>query len=204
MLLNQVSNNFFKSIEDESLIAKHLPEILDRFEKNISANENKYYWKQNENGDKEAFFDPLHTCQWALFLYLASNTIYKNETEKKEAARVLCDKIYGQLKIVSGCDLYYEVEMPEVFKFEHPTGSYIGRARFGEGFSFEHDCSVSCLEQGVYPVIGNNVSMKSGSSIIGNSVIGDNCVIMPGTMIKDENVPDNSIVSGMSPNLIIK
>lgn len=202
MILNQVSNNFFKSIEDESLITRHLPVILDRFEKNISNNNNKYYWKINSNGEKEAFFDPLHSCQWTLFLYLASNTIFKNETEKKDAARVLCDKIYGQLKSVSGCDLYYEVDMPEIFSFDHPTGSYIGRGKIGDYFSFTHDCSVGSSD-GIYPTIGKNVVMKSGSSILGNSTIGDNCIIMEGCMIKDCNIPANSIVSGRSPELKI-
>ena len=28
MLLNQISNNFFKSIDDEKLITKHMPMVL--------------------------------------------------------------------------------------------------------------------------------------------------------------------------------
>ena len=43
MLLNQISNNYFKSIDDEMLISKHMPMILERFENNIKNNENKYY-----------------------------------------------------------------------------------------------------------------------------------------------------------------
>ena len=43
MLLNQIGNNFFKSIEDERLITKHMERILERLELNISANDNKYY-----------------------------------------------------------------------------------------------------------------------------------------------------------------
>ncbi|MDO4943470.1 MAG: hypothetical protein Q4E73_11655, partial [Lachnospiraceae bacterium] len=50
MLLNQISNNFFKSIDDEMLITKHMPKVLERFEKNIEQNNNKYYFKINENG----------------------------------------------------------------------------------------------------------------------------------------------------------
>lgn len=82
MLLNQISNNFFKSIDDEMLITKHLPLVLERFEKNISNIDNKYYYKLLEDGSKEAYFDPLHSCQWMLFLYLTANTIYKNEKKK--------------------------------------------------------------------------------------------------------------------------
>ena len=83
MLLNQISSNYFKSIEDELLISKHLPKALERFEACIRENNNKYYYRINNNGAREPYFDPLHTCQWALFLYLIANTIYKNEDEKK-------------------------------------------------------------------------------------------------------------------------
>jgi len=203
MLLNQISNNYFKSIDDEMLVSKHMPRILERFENNIENNSNKYYSRINEQGEKEAYFDPLHTCQWLLFLYLAANTIYNDEDEKKEAARIVCDKIYGQSKNVSGCDLYYEVNMPEVFSFDHPTGSFIGRAQIGENFNFTQGCTVDNYND-VYPVIGKNVTMRNGSTILGNSHIGDNCIISAGAMIKNQDVPANSIVFGKSPELIIK
>ena len=203
MLLNQISNNFFKSIDDEMLVTKHMPKVLERFEECISKIDNKYYYRVNEIGEREAFFDPLHTCQWLLFLYLTANTIYKYEDEKVEAARVVCDKIYGQSKTVSGCDLYYEVEMPKYFTFDHPTGSFMGRAKYGDFFSFTQGCAVGNFNE-IYPVIGEHVRMLSGSKILGDSHIGNNVIISPGAMVKDEDVPSNSIVSGKSPNLIIK
>ena len=116
---------------------------------------------------------------------------------------MVCDKIYGQSKTISGCDLYYEVEMPEVFSFDHPTGSFMGRAVYGDGFSFTQGCTVGNSDE-IYPVIGNHVSMQTGSTILGNSHIGDNCTILAGTFIKNQDVPSNSIVSGKSPNLIIE
>ena len=203
MLLNQVSNNFFKSIEDERLITKYMERALERFEKNIEHNDNKYYYVINEKGEREAYFNPLHTCQWTLFLYLMANTIYKYEDEKKEAARVVCDKIYGYSKMVSGCELYYEVEMPEVFSFDHPLGSHMGRAKYSDGFSFVQGCTVD-NEGSTYPTIGKNVKMLTGSQILGNSHIGDNCVICEGTIIINQDVPANTIVSGISPKLIVR
>lgn len=203
MLLNQISNNYFKSIEDETLITKYLPKAIERFENCIENSDNKYYSKINQNGEKEPYFDPLHSCQWALFLYFMANTIYANENKKIEAARVVCDKIYGQAKTISGCDIYYEVQMPEKFYFDNPIGSYMGRARYGENFSFVQGCTVNNVDS-IYPVIGNNVKMLTGSKILGNSHIGDNCIICASALIENEDIPDNSIVSGKSPNLIIK
>ena len=203
MLLNQIGNNFFKSVDDEKLITKHFERVLERLETNISANDNKYYWKLNNVGEREAYFDPLHTCQWMLFLYLVANTIYRDEKDNPEVARVVCDKIYGQMKTVSGCDLYYEVEMPDAFCFDHPTGSFMGRANFGEGFSFTQGCTVGNNNE-VYPTIGKNVRMLAGSKVLGNSHVGDNCVIGEGAMVKDQDVPANSFVTGKTPNLVIE
>lgn len=203
MLLNQIGNNFFKSIDDEMLITKHFAKALERFELNISENDNKYYWKLNGAGEREPYFDPLHTCQWLLFLYLVANTIYKYEDEKIEAASIVCDKIYGQSKTVSGCDLYYQVDMPDFFSFDHPTGCFMGRAKYGNHFSFTQGCSVGNIDE-IYPVIGENVKMYPGSKILGNSHIGNNVIITTNTVIRNQDVPDNSIVSGESPELIIK
>lgn len=137
-----------------------------------------------------------------LFLYLIANTIFRYEDKNPEAARVVCDKIYGQMKTVSGCDLYYEVEMPESFSFDHPTGSFMGRATFGEGFSFTQGCTVGNVNE-IYPVIGRNVQMCAGSKVLGDSHIGDNCIIGEGAVVRDQDVVANSIVYGKTPNLSI-
>lgn len=46
--------------------------------------------------------------------------------------------------------------------------------------------------------------MCAGTSIIGKCRIGDNVILGAGALIKDEDVPDNSLVFGQSPNLLIK
>ena len=203
MLLNQISNNFFQSIDDEMLISKHMPMVLERLEKNISHNCNKYYSIVNPKGEREPYFNQLHSCHWLLFLYLTANTIYKYEVDKVMAARTVCDKIYIQAKTVSACDIYYEVEMPEIFSFDHPTGSFMGRAKYGNYFSFTQGCSVE-HDNDIYPVIGEHVTMQSNSKIVGNSHIGDNCIIKHDTIIVNQDIPDNSIVSGRGANLKIE
>lgn len=46
--------------------------------------------------------------------------------------------------------------------------------------------------------------MYSNSTILGDSIIGDNVIISTGTIIKDQNILSNSIIFGKSPNLVIK
>ncbi len=201
MLINQIKNIFFVEDFEEKLISKYLIFVLDRVEKNFLQNPNKYYSSLDEDGEKQVYFDPLHTCQWLIFLYYFANTIFMSEKTKE--ARILCDKLYGLSKMMSGADVYYEVELPETFRCDHPVGAVIGRGQFGKNFSFLQGCTIG-NNKGVYPIIGDNVTMYSNSKIIGDCKIGNNVIVSANTYIKDQDVPDNVIVYGSSPNLIFK
>ncbi|WP_276499334.1 hypothetical protein [Pontibacter litorisediminis] len=86
---------------------------------------------------------------------------------------------------------------------DHPVGSVIGRAMYGNNFSFSQNCTVG-NNKGVFPAIGQNCAMLSNSKIFGKSKIGDNCIIAANAYIKDQDVPDNTLVFGCSPNLVMK
>lgn len=119
------------------------------------------------------------------------------------AQMILADKLYFLNKTISSCDLYHQVQLPTRFSLDHPHGSVMGRASYGDGFSFAQ-CSTVGNNHGIYPVIGRNCRMCMNSAIIGNCHIGDNVTVGAGALIKDEDIPSNSIVFGQSPNLIIK
>ena len=116
---------------------------------------------------------------------------------------LLADKIYYLNKALNGCDLFYQVKLPDYFKLDHPVGSVMGRALYGEGFSFSQCCTVG-NNRGIYPIIGKNVQMCAYSSIIGNCHVGNNVIIGSNSGIKDCDVPDNMIVFGHTPNNIFK
>lgn len=86
---------------------------------------------------------------------------------------------------------------------DHPVGSVLGRAKYGDYFEFSQNCTVG-NNKGVYPTIGNHVRMKSGAKIVGDCNIGNNVILAANTYVKDTNIEDNSVVFGSSPNLIIK
>lgn len=46
--------------------------------------------------------------------------------------------------------------------------------------------------------------MFANSSILGRCKVGDNVKIGAGALVKNEDIPSDSIVFGQSPNLIIK
>nr|WP_297677849.1 hypothetical protein [uncultured Bacteroides sp.] len=50
--------------------------------------------------------------------------------------------------------------------------------------------------------MGNNVTINSGSRIIGNGiVIGDNVIIAPGAVVT-KSIPSNSVVAGVPAKII--
>lgn len=191
-------NSFYIITDEERLqIEKYLPIALDRAEYSFAKISNKYYSEITKDGI-EVVFNYLHQCQYAQFLYFLSNSIHKGtECEK------LCDKIYGLNKVVSSCDIFYQIDLPDVFFLEHPVGAVLGRAEYSNYFSFSQGCTVGG-NKGSYPVLQERVFMLSDSKVIGNSNIGRNVIISANAYIKDTDIPDNSIVFGQSPNLIIK
>lgn len=113
------------------------------------------------------------------------------------------EKIYYLNKILHSIDLFYEVELPSIFFFDHPLGSVMGRAKYSDYFSFLQGCTVG-NNKGKYPIIGRNVSMLSNSKILGDCHIGNNVILSANSYVIDTDIPDNSIVFGQGRNITIK
>ncbi|RUT70537.1 transferase [Flavobacterium cupreum] len=179
---------------EKNIIINSFGETKSRTEFCFVNTNNKYYSK---NG--LAFFNPFHSGQWCIFLYYLSNTIFKSSVNN----RTICDKIYYLNRMLNSCDLFYEVNLPDIFFLDHPLGTVIGRGVFKNYFSFNQGCTVG-NNKGIFPVFGKNVKMLSNTKVLGNSTIGDNVIISANSYIKDTDIPGGSIVFGASPNLIIK
>ena len=193
LVLSQTKSFFLIDATDKKAITEVISISLKRAEICFAASTNKYYKR-----DSCVFFNPYHSGQYSIFLYFLSNTIWRNKN-----GGLTADKIYYLNRALNGVDLFYEVEMPSIFFLDHPVGSVMGRAKYGEGFSFSQNCTVG-NNKGIYPQIGKNVTMHSGSMILGKCIIGDNVSIAASACVKDQDVPSNSIVFGASPDLIIK
>jgi serine O-acetyltransferase len=194
VLLGRQLNFFLISEEELQIIAKAIKETLIRVTFCFSHSKNKYYRK---NG--EVYFNPFHAAHYTIFLYYLSHTLF----QKSQENRIICDKIYYLNRMLNACDLFYEVNLPDIFFLDHPLGSVIGRGQFGNYFSFSQGCTVG-NNKGVFPVIGEKVKMLSNSKVLGNCKIGNNVIIAANTYIKDSDIPNDSIVFGSSPNLVIK
>lgn len=198
ILCSQLKSNFyFLSEEEINNLKKALPHVFKRIEVCFHHINNKYY--SNEYG---ITFNPFHSGQYLIFLYFLSNTVYKMFNDE-----VLASKIYYLNKIMNGIDLYYQVEMPDIFFMEHPVGTVIGRAMMKNNLVVYQNCTIGGSYIGTelfYPSIDENVILYSYSCILGKSKIGKNTIISSHCYIINEDIPPNSIVFGNSRNLIIK
>lgn len=184
-------NNLFGQCDD---IEKYLDMTLQKCELCFKMNKSSYY--HNEIG--EVTFSPFHSGQYSVFLYYLSNTIHVMDNNKK-----LATVVYYLNKVLHSVDWYYEISLPQYWGVEHPVSSVLGRANYSNGLFIYQGCTVGG-NKGNYPIIGKNVILYANSTVIGNSKIGSNVLISTGTIVKDDIVPDNCIVFGQSPNLIIK
>lgn len=195
LLLHQISHLYVGEISEEEKICidQQYEAVKARLDLCFSHVKNKYY---HNNG--ETIFNPLHVAQWTMFLYTISNQIKRNAPHLTD----LCDKIYGLSKCFSSADLYYEVELPDVWFFDHPQGSVMGRAEYSNFFTFSQGCTVG-NNKGLYPRFGEHVAMMSSSKVLGNCSVGHHVIFAANSYIIDRDIPPYSIVFGENPNVIV-
>lgn len=198
-LYSQIGSFFSITEEEKEILNSNFDAVLDKCEKCFSGTNNQYFF----NAQGEVRFNSLHSVQYMTFLYFMAHTLYVNKQGGE-----LCDKLYYLNKTMNGLDMFYAIELPEVFSAEHPVSTVLGRAKYGNGFFFYQGCTVggNYDKDGVlhYPILGENVKMYANSSLIGKCNVGSNVILAAGAMVKNQDIPDNTIVFGQSPNLILK
>lgn len=181
-----------KDVEME-VLDDFMEEVVKNLANDFSYNRNKYF-----SLDDDIFINLYNSLHLFKLLYALSNQAYK------QGFSLLSDKLYLVNKIVNGCDVYGGVKLPEIYHLDHPVGTVLGRAEYGNYFTFQQGCTVGGDRGLVYPKIGENVRLYANASIIGDCKIGNNVFIASNSHVKNEDVPDNCLVFGTSPNLIIK
>jgi serine O-acetyltransferase len=182
-------NNIFPDGNGVGVIADHVRPALDRLKVCIGHVRAKYF---RDNG--VSTFNHLNGDQYAMFLYLLANTIYRAEGHSP-----VCEKLFNLNKTLHGLDCFYSIELPRIFLFCHPVGSVLGRAKYGDFLLVYQNCTVGANHD-TYPEIGRVVALYKGASVIGRSRIGDFCKIAADSSVLDEDVPDHSIYIGRRGN----
>ena len=174
-------------------LATAVPGALARMEHCFSHVANKYFF----NG-KTAVFDHLHGDQYAMWLYLLSNELFK-----RGGPSAACKKLFLLNKALHGCDVFYEVELPSIFLLVHPLGAVLGRGRYADyliayqrvGVGSNHD---------TYPSLGQHVTLRPGSAVLGNCTVGDYCSIAAESFLLDRDLPSNSVYIGNPRDFVIR
>lgn len=193
LLNKQLNNFFFLTIEENKTLQNAFDEVWEKVFYCFKDIDNKYFKREGV-----LYFNPYHSGQYLIYLYYFSyvcSMIFKNKG--------LADKLYYLNKLMHACDIYHEVSLPTSFFLEHPVGTVLGRATYGNHFFAMQNCTVGG-NKNKYPTIGNNAKLYSGAKVLGNSHLGNNVTLAANTYVKDTNIPNNATVFGQSPNLIIK
>ncbi len=189
-VLRQLDNFFPDGASDQRpALDAHIEPALKRLQHSINA---VRWWPEDE-------FDHLHSSQYTIFLYTLAHTLWR-----AGVPRPLCNKLFGLNKALNGIDLFYEIEMPEVFFIGHSVGIVLAKATYGERLVLYQGCTVG-KSHGVVPVIGANVLMYPGSAIIGRCHIGAGSVIAQGVGVVNQSTPGDCLVfAGQSGKLLFK
>lgn len=173
-------------------IDRHLDQALTRLQHLING---VRMWPTNE-------FDYLHSTQYAIFLYLIANSIWREE--KTELAREVCTKLFVLNKTLNGIDCFFEIELPEVFFIGHTVGIVLAKATYGNHLVLYQNSTVG-KNHGIAPVIGDDVVLYPNTSIIGRCQIGNGTVISQGTNVINRDTPGDCLAfPGEGGNLVFK
>ena len=137
------------------------------------------------------------------YLEAAYKLCYLARVAFEAGDRETADRVYALNKALHGFDIFYEVELPNVFFMEHPVGTVLGRAKYSDRLFLGQIVTVGG-NKGCYPTIGENVCLHAGCMVVGDSHLGNNIEVSAQAFIRDEVIPDNCLVFGKSPNLVIK
>lgn len=179
-------------ITSEDILAL-LPTTFERLEYCFNHVNNKYFFDGTT-----VFFNHLHSDQYAMFLYLLSNTAYK-----MGAGNGIASKIFLLNKMLHGIDAFYEVELPSIFLFVHPLATVLGRAQYDDYLLVYQRCSVGGNHD-VYPITDKFLSLRPGSSILGDCRVSSNCTIAAESLLLDRNLPENTVYFGNPRDFSVK
>ena len=166
---------------------------LERCEYSFSRIKRKFYQHNDIT-----LFDHTNADHMAAFLYFFANSIWKNSGETE-----LPVKLSYLNKIMHGLDLFYSVEMPNIFLLVHPLGSILGKAKYQDYLVVYQNCTVGSVDND-YPIIGKGVVLYSRSSVLGKCQVGDDVVFAANSSIVNTDVPSQTVVLGNYPNFRLK
>lgn len=154
---------------------------------------NKYFFDGGQ-----AVFNHLHGDQYAMWLYLLSNQLWRDG-----GPPAWCAKVFLLNKSLHGCDVFYEVELPSVFLLVHPLGTVLGRGRYDD-FLIAYQRVGIGSNHGTYPTLGRHTTLRPGSAVLGRCNVGERCSIATESLLLDRDLAPGSVYIGNPRDHIIR
>jgi serine O-acetyltransferase len=149
--------------------------------------------------DGVCYFNHLNADQYTVFLYFCSKIAFFKYSNIQ-----LASKLFYLNKILHSFHCMYDTELPDIFLVLHGSGIVLGKALYSNYFVVTQGCTVGSNARFEQPKLGTHVIMYPYSSITGNTIVGNNTCFASGSFVSNENIKDNSLIIGKSPNLLIK
>ena len=116
----------------QEAIEGYIPAALADLDYCFSHVNDKYF----RDGDR-TMFNHLNSDQYAMFLYRLSNLLFKETGDVNVST-----KLFLLNKCLHGIDLFYEVELPQIFLINHPLGTVLGRGKYSDFFIAHQKCNI--------------------------------------------------------------
>lgn len=136
--------------------------------------------------DGQADFRHLYSDQYCMFLYLYSNTLWKQSQNKP-----ICDKLVNLNIMLNGLHCPYTVNIPTPFLFAHPVGTVLGVAQYSPRTVFMQNVTV---QYSTSTTIGERVVLCSGAKVVKDCIIGSRTSVGVNAVVHNKTIDDDSIV----------
>ncbi|CUI04972.1 hypothetical protein [Massilia antarctica] len=191
----QQVTTFFPGMEAaalERVIATHWDTAMGRLQRCIDQVK---MWPQGQ-------FNHLNSSQYCQYLYFLSNSIWRED--RSEEGLGVATRLFLLNKALNGIDLFYEIDLPEVFFIGHSVGIVLAKATYGSHLVLYQNSTVG-KNHGVAPVLGDGVILYPNSAIVGRCRIGANTAVSQGTGVINRDTPGDCMVfAGTAGALAIK
>ncbi|MBR1785735.1 MAG: hypothetical protein IJ756_01020 [Paludibacteraceae bacterium] len=162
---------------------------------------NKYYSK-----DGQGLLMLEYINHYVELAYRYANKLWKLDLEH------IAEAVYYSSRVRGSIDCFYKTEIPDYFMPIHSLGAVMDmHATYGKLFMIYNGCHIgpyniinSGPSQWIHPTFGDGVKLLSGVHVYGNTKIGNNVIVSVNSLLINEEIPDNCIVMGSSPNIIVK
>lgn len=186
---------------DDTVLFPLFEETYDMVLEDHSHINNSYYSNNDGGVIRLEYLD-----HYVILCYRFANALWK------AALSEIADAVYYSMRVRGSIDLYYRTEIGRCFIAAHALGTAMdAHSTYGAFFRIYNGCHIGPFSlfgkkpsEWVHPKFGNFVTMLAHSKVYGQTVIGNNVIISAQTLIINETIPDNCIVSGSSPNLFFK